>query len=391
MTVLVDPFHERFLRVGLLPAAQAIPEWVALREDVELDALWDPDALRLLPLVYRTLADAGTEDPNLVRLKGVVRRAWYDNQVLFHRVRTALRALDEHDVPALLLKGTPLALECYPEVGLRPMVDVDLLVQPHDAGRALDALADAGWSPYHPVDNAEARPLGEQMVHQVACTDGNGSHIDLHWRFVPWVARDGSGQDPELWERARPIDIAGERAAAPSREDLLLLVILHAFRAGWATVPRWAADAVFLLRASADEFDWDHFVTRVVDGHLALPARDGLEYVWREFAAPVPTDALVELARAPAGRLERHRHAVASRTMTTTRRPLVGELGDARIGWARWSLNLTPEAAARSFAPFVTRRLGLERLSELPGAIARRGMRNVRAALRGERTEQHSD
>ncbi|HXY91635.1 MAG TPA: nucleotidyltransferase family protein [Acidimicrobiia bacterium] len=379
MTRFVEPYHARFLRVGLLESDRALAEWADLRPEVDLDTLWDRDAIRLLPLVYRALVTAGADDPSLGRLKGVMRRAWYDNQVLFHRVGSALEALEGAGVRAMLLKGVPLALECYPEIGLRPMVDADILVEPHRAAAALEAMTAAGWPPVNPVDRPETRPYGEQMVHQVACVDSNGSAIDLHWRYVPWVARDGSGQDPGLWSRARPITVVGHRALAPGAEDLLLLVLLHAYRAGWATTPRWVADVTFLVRAFGETIDWDLLVTRAIQGHLVLPVRDGLEYVWAEFDAPIPNDVLFALARVKVGRWERRRHEVASRETTGTRRPLVGELGDARIGWARWSLNLTPSAAARSLPSFVTRRLGLDEPRQLPGAIAGRAWRNARA------------
>jgi hypothetical protein len=60
----------------------------------------------------------------------------------------------------------------------------------------------------------------------------------------------------------------------------------------------------------------------------------------------------------------------------------VGELDDARTGWARWSLNLTTVATIRSLPMFVTRRLGLERTREIPAAVAARGVRNLKNAVR---------
>jgi hypothetical protein len=385
MTVFVSPFHGRILRVALLTPDRAIPEWHAIRDRMNLDTLHDPDAIRLLPLVYRTLADSGTEDPYLARLKGVVRRAWYDNQRLFHGVGSALEALEDAGVRAMLLKGVPLAIQCYPEVGLRPMVDVDVLVEPRRAREAISALERAGWPSQPDLPDPEAVPYGEQMLHQVACVSAEGHAIDLHWRYVPWVARDGSGQDPALWACARDLEVAGRHALAPGPDDLLLLVILHAYRAGWATAPRWVADTTFLLRAMADELDWNRFTSRVVEGHLVDPVRDGLQFVHREYEAPVPAEVLRALAATRVGRWEHHRHAVASREVTGERRAVVGELDDARIGWARWSLNLTFPAIVRSLPLFVTRRLGLERASEIPAAVTKRGLRNLTSAVRRTR------
>jgi hypothetical protein len=383
VTVFVAPYHARILRVALLPPDQAIREWHSLRGDMDLDTIQDRDAIRLLPLIYRALADSGTEDPYLARLKGVVRRSWYDNQRLFHGVGSALDALEDAGVRAMLLKGVPLALQCYPEIGLRPMEDIDMLVEPGRAREAIAVLERAGWPATPAVEDPEAVPYGEQMMHQVACRGESGQWIDLHWRFVPWVARDGSGYDPALWASARPLAVAGHATLSPCPDDLLLLVLLHAYRAGWATAPRWVADATFLLRAMGDEIDWDRFTARVVQAHLVEPVRDALQYVHREYGAPVPVETLRVLAQARVGWWERHRHSVASREVTGERRAIVGELDDARTGWARWSINLTPGAIVRSFPMFVTRRLGLERASEIPAAVASRGVRNVRQLVSG--------
>jgi hypothetical protein len=383
VTVFASPFHMRILRVALLSPDESVPEWEILRKRLELDTLWDPDAIKLLPLVYRALVTAGVEDPDLERLKGVVRRAWYDNQRLFHGVGAALDALEAAGVRAMLLKGVPLVVQCYPEVGLRPMEDVDVLVEPDRAADAVVALERAGWPSDSTRDRPWNLPFGEQMLHQVNCRSANGFPIDLHWRYVPWIARDGSGQDPGLWAGARPLDVVGHRALSPSPDDLLLLVILHAYRAGWATAPRWIADTTYLLRALGHELDWDRFLERTVHGHLVEPVRDALEFVADQFDAPVPPAPLQTLRSTRVGRWEQHRHRLASREVTGERRALFGELDDARTGWARWSLNLTPVATARSLPLFVTRRLGLERPSEVPAAVARRGYRNIKSAVRG--------
>jgi Uncharacterised nucleotidyltransferase len=385
VTVFAHPFHARILRVALLPPDQAIPEWEILRPQLDLDTLWDPDAIKLLPLVYRALVTAGVEDPDLARLKGVVRRAWYDNQRLFHGVGTALDALEAAGVPAMLLKGVPLVVQCYPEVGLRPMEDVDVLVEPGRAADAVAALEQAGWPNDSKRDRPWNLPYGEQMLHQVSCRSGDGFLIDLHWRYVPWITRDGSGQDPGLWAAARPLDVVGHHALSPSPDDLLLLVILHAYRAGWATAPRWIADTTYLVRTLGPELDWDRFVARTVQGHLVEPVRDALEFVHEQFDAPVPLAPLRTLRSTRTGRWEQHRYRVASREVTGERRALFGEADDARTGWARWSLNLTPGATVRSLPLFVSRRLGLERPSEIPAAVAGRGYRNVKNAVRGTR------
>ncbi len=55
-----------------------------------------------------------------------------------------VRWFNEADVPVMLLKGAALNLTVYPRPDLRPMSDLDLLVRPGDAERALSLLKGHG-------------------------------------------------------------------------------------------------------------------------------------------------------------------------------------------------------------------------------------------------------
>ena len=59
-------------------------------------------------------------------------------------VALAVRPLTEAGLEPLVFKGPAVAAR-YPEPGLRPMDDIDLLLPAADHRRALDALAGAGW------------------------------------------------------------------------------------------------------------------------------------------------------------------------------------------------------------------------------------------------------
>src|SRR5215510_16159334 len=110
------------LQTALLRDGQTEQRWCALREEIDLDTFFDGRALNFLPLVYRALVDEGSRDPDLPRLRGVHRKAWYDNQLRFRSIAPALHALAGDGVDALVLKGTAFAIAFYPDMGLRPML-----------------------------------------------------------------------------------------------------------------------------------------------------------------------------------------------------------------------------------------------------------------------------
>jgi hypothetical protein len=361
----VTPFHEQILKVALLPAERTRDEWTALRTFP--DDLWAPEARQLLPLLSRALVDAEVEDPAVPELMQTARRAWVDNQLTFERLGDALDLFDSAGIRTMALKGVPLALTHYPDPSLRPMLDVDLLVHPEDAMTAFTVLCEAGWNvDQPPVTNFVART--SEVGYRAP---DNHAALDLHWRLVPWTGRSWAADDPALWRDATPLVVAERVTLAPAAHDLLLHVILHAFRSGWKRVPRWVADVVLLLRNVTGSFDWERFVDRVLRAHLALPVAHALGYV-TTFDAPVPDRVQRALGAARSTRRERRKLEYAERDLTARRHWLVGHATDLRIGWARTSVNYTRIGALSSIGPFLGARAHVDHVWMLPFVLARR-------------------
>jgi len=118
----------------LLPAAAAQPAWQAWRAAVDPQQL-DIGSHRLLPLLYHNLRALGVADPSLPYYKAVYRQTWYKNNTLFYQMAAVLTALQAAGLDTLVLKGTPLAIQYYQDIGLRPMGDFDLLVRTADTPR----------------------------------------------------------------------------------------------------------------------------------------------------------------------------------------------------------------------------------------------------------------
>jgi hypothetical protein len=114
----------------------------------------------------------------------------------------------------MVLKGAPLAFSVYPSPALRPMADIDVLVEPHRAADATAVLAGSGWIPSRAVE-----PDVLASLHGVGWRKRPGA-LDLHWYLLHESCWPGA--DAALWRRARPIVIAGYTTLAPSPADQLL-------------------------------------------------------------------------------------------------------------------------------------------------------------------------
>src|SRR5262249_35717648 len=101
VAVQLAPLHEQLLLVGLWPPERAVQEWRQLGSTIDVATLTDRRAIKLLPLVWRALVDAGVEDPQLPALEAIVHRVRAANALLVERLRSALEVLRAADVPTL--------------------------------------------------------------------------------------------------------------------------------------------------------------------------------------------------------------------------------------------------------------------------------------------------
>src|SRR6185437_12368722 len=100
----------------------------------------------LLPPLYERLREVVPDDPQLPRLFGTYRSVWYRNQLLLDRLAVLLPLLrDRARVEPLLVGGMSALVRWYPRLGLRPVPQLDLIVEPAKAGEVVKVSTYAGW------------------------------------------------------------------------------------------------------------------------------------------------------------------------------------------------------------------------------------------------------
>ena len=259
--------------------------------------------LGTLALLGSAAAQAGAELPPAVA--GRCRQAHHLSAARALLAERSLgriaRSFRQAEIPLLVLKGVPLALEAYGDPGLRPVGDLDILVHRRDRDRGLKALAGLGYAPAH-----GSLPLSFYRRHHFhAALVRIGEEklpVELHWDTHPpfslgWVP------EQELWAGATRIQLDGESVRIPGLGENLLLLAQHLWRhtlgtgAGGAADPVewllspalqgrliWVADLALLARRH--DVDWPRLQARV--------QRWGLDSEWQAAAdllrrhGPVP-------------------------------------------------------------------------------------------------------
>jgi hypothetical protein len=172
------------------------------------------------PLLYHCLAGAELPEAVRTRLRRHYLRTAADNTRRFAALEEALLALQHIDVPVILLKGGHLAPLVYGNIALRPMVDLDLLVNEEDASRALGVLSTLGYAPVKGEAWMSAR-LGHHGMRRA-----DGLLLELHQRvgaFSVGTHVDQAG----IWERAKPATVGKAPAMVLDAGDLLLHICVH--------------------------------------------------------------------------------------------------------------------------------------------------------------------
>jgi Uncharacterised nucleotidyltransferase len=262
------------LRAAILDGSDAAPAWRQWQQAIDFDAI-DWNSQQLLPLVYHNLTRCGIGGPLLDRCKGYYRLTWYKNHLLFHRMADVLHAFQQAGIRTLLLKGAGMAVHHYRNPALRPMDDFDVLV-PADQGAEAYALArQFGFASKF----ASAAPHGWDLV------DSAGRQLDLH-RYAFHYSRT-AGIDDTFWQSAIPCNLNHAASHVLHPTDQLLHVCARAFYAPGGSI-RWIADAIWLLRTSGPEIDWQRLLAEANKRRVTLQLKEALNYLADRFGAYVP-------------------------------------------------------------------------------------------------------
>lgn len=150
------------------------------------------------------------------------------------------------EVPRVVIrKGMYLAHVVYPDPGVRPMMDLDLLVERENAKRAVEVLEDLGYAsgkPTHELRRIEPLPRDEQVYWRMHVVN------NLPTLFRPTsdplvrlfavdftvgiflTALQCEISTSDVVERADDVRVAGARALVPAPEDLILDLCAHLYK-----------------------------------------------------------------------------------------------------------------------------------------------------------------
>ena len=338
--------------------------------DVEL---LDAGSVRLLPLLYRNLKRLGIEPDAMEKFKGTYRLTWYKNQMLLRSFSGLLKRFNDSGIRTLVLKGVPLILLYYKDLGLSPMQDMDLLVPTEQAMEAVGLLSRLGWrlKPDGPLKEVSEELLS--ILHGEAFLDESVNQLDLHWHVLAECCYEGA--DDEWWEGSRTFEVQGVPTRALNPTDTLFQICVHG--TFWSPVPplRWVADAMLVIRESGEDLDWERLVAQAERRRLVEQLRNTLGYLRSLLDAPVPLSVIERLEAMPVSAVERWEYGVRGQPPG-----LSGALLPNWFLFLRSSQLARPtliRPRLRGFTSFLKTVWGVESLWRVPVEFLRKGLGRI--------------
>jgi hypothetical protein len=204
-------------------------------------------------------------------------------------------------VRMLVLKGPPLALELYDQIGARLILDLDILVRSEDLESMDGVLRNLGYRPSRTYDLSAELAMSHHLppyVHPAERTT-----VEVHWAVGGRLARLRPEKLEGIWGRARTLDLMGlEKIEVPGREDLLSFLCIHATGQHLLEMglPPLYDIASFVSRHRKD-LDWDEVTVRAAEWESLRSLLVALGLASRLLGAPVPEGLLRQLDDADPG------------------------------------------------------------------------------------------
>jgi len=266
------------------------------------------DAEGLAPLLYWNLSQSGEfsllDAPDRERLRGAYFSTWQHNQRLLAEMTRLGEAFAQAGIPAVALKGACFALTIYPNIGLRPLGDLDLLIPAGKMDSALAIARGLGFGQSYP----EAAPgLNDLLSHEVLLQK-DGLFLELHHSLVADRAYVYAVPVDWFWSQTEPLQAPGGLLMLSPTAQVLYAAAHAMLQHGGHSAPlRWFYDLDRLLAVYAGRLDWTLLLSQAREFEWTSALAAALEQACELFETPLPPRVRLSLA----GVVDRHQPLVA--------------------------------------------------------------------------------
>jgi len=293
ISVWQSKMPDGLLRSAVLPGEAGV---AAFRESIEILNMADPRHQQLAPAILKNIGAQAMGDVLSRQSRILYLKNLQINRALLAELEEHLKLFQAAGIPTLCLKGAALLNSCYPDSGIRRILDLDVLVPEARFYQAVNLLQEHGWVAIE-TDRVLNNTLDTRFLSSL-----NLSHpqyefsLDLHAHAHHGVTWTGANEI--FWARAVEFRLGAATSCMLRPEDNLSQLLVHGLSENSHPPVRWALDALETLRF-AEDFDWQ----LVVDNarHLDAVAQhfSAISYLREIKEFPGMSDAVLQLTSMP--------------------------------------------------------------------------------------------
>lgn len=228
-------------------------------------------APRLYHLIKQNGWEHGFTNDALSQFKLAYMSTLVRNRQIWSVWQAVASILNAHEIDLIALKGSALAFTVYPDEGIRPMGDLDLLVREGNGARARQLLLDAG---------AVARYVPQSQVHDqvhahVSAITYKGVLVEIHQRLYAMGDPLNPPSEP-LWAQCQSRMVAGSVMTVLDDAHMVYHIATHAwhgYRLGGMRLG-WLLDIVAVMMRHVDEL---HVFNKHVEALNPVVAREVMQ------------------------------------------------------------------------------------------------------------------
>jgi hypothetical protein len=280
-----DPFAKSLARLLVLCARPGVPDpdLPEVRRLARPGLPWDrlvakADDEGVLPLLYWSLRGAGADVPPevLERLKAGYLGVLARNLQAAKKLAPFLREVRAAGLTVVLTKGLRLASTIYPDPGLRPFWDIDLVASAGDWPDLRQILVARGYSEASGADTGHEGPASSSdWVFSPYFRRGD---LILEFHFNALGLHFPAGRVPDDSLSRLTLEAGGAEATIFSSEHELCYLCLHAQQHSYRRLV-WLTDIARM--ALRPEIAWDKTAGIASDFRIRGPVFLGLDLVER--------------------------------------------------------------------------------------------------------------
>jgi hypothetical protein len=258
------------------------------------------EAHGVAPLLYTHLQAAEVQLPPATKqtLQGLYLRHRVANQVKMRVLSEIVSIYDAAGIQAVVLKGAALSHLIYPQVGLRPMRDLDILVKKSQALPAQELLAKAGFHAPLPKEvKWDKKHLNVANLQIEGLLISVEIHHNLFDDDAPVAMQIENLTSPLL---SFSLSHEGLTAYTLGYEDMLWHICQHLILHGTVFRPTrliWIADLVTFAEHFVTEIDWQ----RIKEQYPVVLNLLSLAHFMTPLSERVLNHAPLKIGQAPEG------------------------------------------------------------------------------------------